>query len=76
MAGRPDVESERVLAVIPRGENGEIRIRRVKLVTGFEFVDVRLWRKSWRGHLPAKGLALLPSEAPLLAAALEKVAKT
>lgn len=76
MAAKPSpVEAEQLIATVRRGETGEIRVRFVRLLTGLEFVDVRLWKKGWRGHVPGKGLALLPSEVPQLAAALEKAAK-
>lgn len=69
------VESELALAVIPRGEMGELRVRRVRLVSGVDFLDVRFWRRTWRGHVPAKGVAIRPEEAAAVAAALEKGCK-
>lgn len=68
------VESERALAVIPR-EFGELRVRRVRLVNGLDFLDVRFWKKTWWGHVPKKGVAIHLEEAPAVAAALEKGSK-
>lgn len=67
------IESEEVVAVIPRGQSGEVRVRRVRMLTGFQLVDVRIWRRTWRGHLPGKGLSLLPTEVSAVAEALCKV---
>jgi hypothetical protein len=69
---RSPVESEEVLAVIPRGEHTELRIRRVKLVTGVELLDIRKWRKTWRGAVPDKGLAIGVDEAAAVAEALTR----
>jgi hypothetical protein len=69
------VEASEVLAVIPRGEHGEVRVRRVRLVTGLELLDVRLWRRTWRGHEPGKGVAIRLDEASAVAEALQKGAQ-
>lgn len=69
---RSPVESEEVLAVLPRGEHTELRIRRVKLLTGVELLDVRKWRKTWRGSVPDKGLAIGLDEAAAVAEALTR----
>jgi hypothetical protein len=69
---RSPVESEQVIAVIPRGEHTEIRVRRVKLVTGLELLDVRKWRKTWRGPVPEKGITIGLGEAAAVAEAITR----
>lgn len=69
------VEAAELWAVIPRGEYGEVRVRRVRLVTGRELIDVRLWQRTWRGHAPGKGVALRLDEAAAVAEALQKGAQ-
>jgi hypothetical protein len=66
------VESEETIAVIRRDETTEIRVRLVKLLTGQELIDVRKWRKTWRGAVPDKGLTLRIEEGPEVAAALQR----
>jgi hypothetical protein len=67
-----------VLASVPRGGSaGEVRVRRVRLVeTGTEMLDVRVFKKGWRGDdVAGKGLCLRPNEAPVVSAALLKGVK-
>lgn len=68
---RSPVESERLIATIPRGDTGEIRVRWVRLHSGFTFVDVRFWQKKWSGWEPKKGIALAEVEAPPVGDALK-----
>lgn len=69
------VETAETLAVIPRGEHSELRVRRLRLVSGLDVIDIRSWRRTWRGQVPGKGVAIRVSEASAVAAALEKGSK-
>lgn len=71
VAQKSPFESQKVLATIPRGSAGEIRISWCKLHSGAEYVDVRYWKPSWRGHVPQKqGIPLDVNELEAVANAL------
>ncbi|HEX2873164.1 MAG TPA: hypothetical protein VHP33_18005 [Polyangiaceae bacterium] len=71
VAQKTPFESQKILATIPRGTAGEIRITWCKLHTGASYVDIRYWKASWRGPVPQKqGIPLDVKELEPLANAL------
>jgi hypothetical protein len=69
------ITRDKLLAAVQRGERSQLQIRHCKHQSGVDFVDVRLWTRSWGSepYRPGKGITLRLEELAAVAEALETV---
>lgn len=71
------IASDKLVADIERGPNARVQVRRCRHRNGTDYVDVRLWIRTWGAHefKPGKGVTLRLDELVAVTQALEKAAE-
>lgn len=69
--------SDKLVLSVPRGANAKLEVRTCKHKSGLDYVDVRLWTRTWGAdaYRPGKGVTLRLEELADVAQALEKAAQ-
>lgn len=67
------IASDKLVAVLPRSERVQLQVRRCRHRTGTEYVDIRLWERTWgaQEYRPGKGVTVRVEELAAVVAALE-----
>jgi hypothetical protein len=71
----PSLERDELVAAVDRGQRSQVQVRRCRSVTGFEFIDVRVWERDWGANpyrRTVEGFALAVELAPALVEVLRK----
>jgi hypothetical protein len=71
------IANDRLVAQVERSPNARVQVRRCRHKSGTEYVDVRVWTRTWGAeeYKPGKGVTLRLDELAAVAEALEKAAE-
>lgn len=70
------IASDKLVAALERGTREQVQVRRCRHRSGVEYIDVRIWSRTWGSepYKPGKGITLRLDELAAVAEALEKAA--
>lgn len=70
------IASDKLVAALDRGSREQVQVRRCRHRSGVDYIDVRIWSRTWGSepYKPGKGITLRLDELAAVAEALEKAA--